>query len=87
MGDSRNEEVTSINDFGIATECSDWMALDGVHVAWRSGEPDLPAGHGRNVRSPVRDALPVIRFVRLPRRHGPDNARPSHDVWDRRPLG
>jgi hypothetical protein len=89
MGDSRNEEANSINDFRIAAECSDWLSLDGMHVARRSGEPDLPAGDGRNVRNPVRDALPDIRLMRrIAGCHGADDARPCHlHVWDRRPLG
>ena len=60
MGDSRNEEATNINDFGFAAECSEWMQVDGVHVARRPGQSDLPAGEHGHLRKPVRGVLPTV---------------------------
>lgn len=47
MGDTRNEEGTDINGFRIVARSNDRMPVDGVHVARRSGEPDVPAGASR----------------------------------------
>jgi hypothetical protein len=83
MGDSRNEEAIGINGFRVAAECSDRMSVDGMHVARRPGEPDVPAGRDGHLRNPVPDKLcpdrPLRFFVRLIRQRGSLDAR--YDLW------
>jgi hypothetical protein len=85
MGDSRNEEATNSNGFGIAAERSGWMPVHGLPMAWRTGEPDLPAGNCGHLRNPLRDALPAqqrLRSVqRLTRCQSAGNAWPGNHVW------
>jgi hypothetical protein len=72
MGDSRNEEATDFNGFRIAAKHGGGMPFHGMSVAWRPGEPDLPAGDGGHLWGTMCDALPTLHVRPLRWRTGDD---------------